>query len=88
MCHTYSFRLVVIRVPQFCFQTCRFVPSPDGQAWKYCINVLLKICQLVTAKEIFSRDQEQRGPAFGTVVRNWEFRHFLETKNSQMNIQT
>jgi hypothetical protein len=37
---------------------------------------------------MFSGDQEQRGPAFGTVMQNSEFRHFLETKNSQMNIQT
>ena len=31
---------------------------------------------------------ERRGPAFGTVLQNLEFRHFLEAKNSQMNIQT
>ncbi len=82
-----DFDLAVIRVLQFCFQTRHFVPPPNGQAWRYCSIVLLKFCQLVTAKEIFTGDQQQRVPAFGTVVQNSEFCHFLE-KNSQMNIQT
>ena len=89
MCHTNSSELAVILVSQICLQTFQVVPSPYVQAWMHRRNVLLKLCQLISNGQIlFTGGQDQRGPAFGSVLQNSEFRHFLEAKNSQMNIQT